>query len=154
MSCFLRLVIVALLSLAVPLQVSFAYARAVGMTAGKATLGATARVGMSVAVISAAKPKDALAEHASSAEHHHHYRSLSAEPGKLAMKATGHPASHLTSGNACDSSAKCCLAGAAAPPLIWPQSADVVASRVHFSASSDTSSCFIPDGPERPPRCL
>ena len=152
MLSLVRIVIIALLSVAVPLQASVSYARAVGMATGNAASSKTAGAGVAAAVINAGQSGDTLAAHASSTEHHH-LRNLPAQAGKQAVKAAGHHAFHPP-GNACDNCAKCCLAGAAAPPLIWPQAADVIAARVLFSASSDTSSCFIPDGPERPPRCL
>lgn len=162
MSSLVRIVIVALLSLAVPLQASLAYARAIsmtngttdGMTTSKVRGSATAIEGMAVAVVHAALPADTQAEQASPAEHHHRLRGEPAEMGKPAIQAAGHHVAHPKSGNACDNCAKCCLAGAAAPPLIWPQTADVVAARVLFAESSDIASCFIPDGPERPPRRL
>ena len=153
MLSLVRIVIIALLSVAVPLQASVSYARVVGMATGNAAGSTTPGAGVAAAVINAGQSGDTLAARASSAEHHHHLRNLPAQAGKQAVKAAGHHASHPP-GNACDNCAKCCLAGAAAPPLIWPQAADVIAARVLFSASSDTSSCFIPDGPERPPRCL
>ena len=146
MLSFVRIIIVALISLALPLQASLVYARAVGMATGNTT-------GMAAAIVKTAQREDARVGHASHAEHHQHHNS-SLEAGKQVLQAAGHQASHPQPGNPCDSCAKCCLAGAAAPPLIWPQAADVVAARVLFSASSDTSSCFIPDGLERPPRCL
>ncbi len=142
-----RIVIVASLSLLLPIQASLAYARAVGMTAGSA-------MSMKATVVATVS----LPEQASHAEQHDHHHNLDAGTAVLAhpvtkVKAASPHASHSQSGNACDNCAKCCLAGAVAPPLIWPQAANVIAARVIFSPTSETPSCFIPDGPERPPRC-
>jgi hypothetical protein len=146
MSFLARVVIVVLLSLSLPLQGSLAYARAVSMTGGQA-LGSAA-VTKGISSLSAAAP-----EHAPHDEHHQHRNRTTGEPELTAKTADAH-AAHQQSGNACDNCAKCCLAGAAAPPLIWPQAASIVAARVLFSPTPETPSCFIPDGPERPPRCL
>lgn len=145
-----RFVIVALLSLLLPLQTSLAYARAVGMMTVRAATATPERPALAQSPV-------ATTEQGSHADHHHprnqHADQGAKKPGHF-VKAAGHPASHSPSGNACDTCAKCCLTGAAAPPLIWPQAAGIAATRALFIATSDTPSCFIADAPERPPRFL
>ena len=137
-----HLAIIALLSLLLPLQTSIAYARAVGMTTGKAGLTA-----------SSVQPDATMPDSLPSAGHHH---SDNAHAGNVAhpLKTEVEHSSQQKSGNGCDSGAKCCLAGAAAPPMIWSQMARIASGRAPFSSPSYALSCFIPDGPERPPRCL
>jgi hypothetical protein len=96
---------VAMLSLLLPLQTSLAYARAVSMMTGKAGLMAT-RV----------QPAATLPESSSSAGHHH---TADAHAGNAASAFEAEPeaapehSSHKKSGNACDSCAKCCLTSTA-----------------------------------------
>ncbi len=154
-----RRLIIALISLLLPLQTSLASARAVSMAAANTktltvTMRAIAVEGKPPAIVqSEPAPSARHDEHAGHAHHLSDRAAVLATPS-LAIKAPAHPASHQQSGNACDSVAKCCFTGAAAPPTMWLQSASAVAARVIFTPSSDPLSVFVPDGPERPPRCL
>lgn len=147
MSFPVRVVIVGLLTLLLPLQASLAYARALAMTTGNAA-------GMMAKPLASSRVSVTIPPHA----HHSGADEDPAVRAKPTSLSAGHHDSHhqsaAKSGNACDNCAKCCLAGAVAPPLIWPQSAIIVAARAVYASTSDTLSCFIPDGPERPPRCL
>lgn len=153
-----RLIIVALLSLLVPLQGSLAYARSVSM-AGK----------MMDAQPAAAQPfavqpfAPAIAVSAADAHHAHHGGHAGHGNNATAAHAghhqQAHPAAkapavqpHKHASNACDTCAKCCLAGAAAPPSVNLQSPDAAPMRIVFIRASASLSGFIPDGPERPPR--
>lgn len=150
-----RGLMVVLLSLLLPLQASLAYARAVSMIACKSTATATGKeAGANRMIVTKAQHADALLEHASHAEHDHSPRNPASALNESVIKTVNHHASHAPSTSACDNCAKCCLTGAAAPPLIWPHASDMVAASVLFSFTSDNPSCFFPDGPERPPRCL
>ena len=155
MSSTARALMVVLLSLLLPLQASLAYARAVGMLACKSSDTATGReAGANRMIVTQAQHADTLLEHASHAEHHHSLRHPASAVKEPVIKTVNHHASHASPTSACDNCAKCCLTGAAAPPLIWPHTTDMVAASVLYSSTSDNPSCFFPDGPERPPRCL
>lgn len=155
MSSSMRRLIVVLLSLVLPLQASLAYARAVSMVACKPVgIAKVMEAGTNRVVVTQAQHAGASTEHASHAEHHHPLRNPASAATEPVIKAAKPHAPHGSTANACDNCAKCCLAGAAAPPLIWPHTAEMVAASVLFSSTSDDLSCFVPDGPERPPRCL
>ena len=150
-----RLLLIALLSLLLPLQGSLAYARSVAMMTGNANAqalpaNANSAEDAQVADYPAEHPLDHQAVHQTD-------HSLAAPPTGFASHAHQHAVAvhhvaHKKIGNACYSCAKCCLTGAAAPPVLWSAAADLTAARVVFFPSSAPLSCFIPDGPERPPR--
>lgn len=155
MSSSMRMLIVVLLSLALPLQASLAYARAVSMAACRpAGVAKGMETDTKRAVVTEAQHADDSQEQASHAEHHHSARNPASSATEPVIKNTNHHAPHASSAKTCDNCAKCCLAGAAAPPLIWPHTAQMVVASVLFSSISDKLSCFVPDGPERPPRCF
>ncbi len=146
------MIIVVFLSVLLPLQASLTHARALGMAIGKSMIVATS-------VTDRIPLTSEWEKQPSYGDHHDHHRGahsggdMSSKP-LPSTKSPGHHTSHQQSASACDSCAKCCLAGAAAPPMIGSQAPSAAAVRVTFSPASDTPSCFIPDGPERPPRCL
>ena len=151
-----RLIIVALLSLLLPLQGSLAYARSVSM-AGK-MMDAQPAAAQPVAHALAVSAADGHhAHHAHHGGHAGHGNNVTAAPAghhQQAHSAAKAPAvqSHKHASNACDTCAKCCLAGAAAPPSVNLQSPDAAPMRIVFIRASASLSGFIPDGPERPPR--
>ena len=145
-----RLIIVALLSLLLPLQGTLAYARSVSM-AGKMM---HVQPNMQVMATSAAGRHAHLALHGDHAEHANNAANTHAGHHQHMPPAIKAPAVqlHKHASNACDTCAKCCLAGAAAPPSVNLQSPDAAPVRIVFTRISASLSGFIPDGPERPPR--
>lgn len=155
MSFSVRMLIVVLLSSALPLQASLAYARAVSLLACKPTTVATAmKTDSEGMIVAQTQHADASVGHALQADHHHSPHHLASATMEAVSKTANHHGSHASLANACDSCAKCCLTGAAAPPLVWPGALGMLAASKRFSLTSDKPSCFIPDGPERPPRYL
>ena len=148
-----RWFIVALLSLLLPLQGALANARAVGMMANGMAAGGHAQ---SIPV--AGKSGAASLESAIVDAHAGHHQPHASAAGASLLTGETKPAHHADkghrSGGVCDNFGKCCLAGAAAPPLLFPQTAGVAATRIAFTPSTDNVSCFIPDAPDRPPRNL
>ena len=139
-----RLLIVALLSLLLPLQGTLAYARSIAMA------------GKMMSEQSAAPAMTATSAHS----HHGHHADSSSG---MAVAASSHQDAqavikapvaqpHKHASNACDNCAKCCLAGAAAPPSVNLSSVDVSPARIVYTRACASLSGFIPDGPERPPR--
>ena len=151
-----RWLLVMMLALLLPLQGSLAYARSAA-TLGKLLPNPSA----------AGKPAHALnhypltaaAAHAvhgaHSAHQHHpqHHSASAAHADAVAQDFTQSPPSpHKHASNACDNCAKCCLAGAAAPPSASLPSPDAPAVRIAFKPAASILRGFIADGPERPPR--
>lgn len=149
-----RLLLIALLGLLLPLQGSLAYARSVAMMTGNANAHMPASADLTQGAHFADHPAEHPLDHQAVQQTDH---SLPAPPAGFSSHAhqhaaTAHQVAHKKIGNACDSCAKCCLTGAAAPPMLWSAAAGMTATRVVFFPSSAPLSCFIPDGPERPPR--
>ncbi len=152
--------LIALLVLLLPLQGALASTRAVAMLS-KGGAGSLLSVSAKATTAPVVQPEIALA-HAGHFPAAHHPTGAADHAGALPATTDVSHAAHAAdsgqgdtpqrSGKGCDSVAKCCLAGAAAPPMRLPLTASVMATRVAFAAASDTLSCFVPDAPDRPPR--
>ncbi len=159
-----RVLLAVLLMLLLPLHSGAALARSAGMAARHLVNG------------SVSTPLSAQHQtgHAATHAHRHHAALPQTEPASSHHEpaATAHGAftsgmqvhmasiavadntsqhSHAAPGD-CPNCAKCCLAGAAAPPpVIEPAIVMPVGGVLPSSVAADVNG-FIPDGPERPPR--
>ena len=139
-----RYLIVVVLCCLLPVQGALAFVRSVGMASHHA------QALQAVAVAVAAD----IAPGVNHSIHHNHHQAH--QPALLSVDKTeklpAKPSAHTQA--SCTDCAKCCLAGAAAPP---PSS--IQPSAVFFMLSAVTTlsvevAIRMPDNPERPPRAL
>ena len=140
----LRHVIIVLLCCLLPVQGALAFVRSVGMASHHAqALQAVALVTATDSVPGAKHPT-----------HHNHHQAH--QPGLLLVDKSEKPPakSTLHSQASCTDCAKCCLAGAAAPPpnTIQPSAVSFVLSAV--TPVSVEAVVRMPENPERPPRAF